>query len=107
MNDNYQSNAVPPFAEPASRQDADVISVMRMALAALEVATTPLPEDRQKVLKAQVALRATLASRTVPGCLECNGTGEVDSGGTHPWGEPAMIRCGCKYVGTVDTDQSA
>lgn len=31
-----------------------------------------------------------------PICPECKGTGEVDSGGVHPWGEPAMMRCGCE-----------
>lgn len=29
-------------------------------------------------------------------CPDCNGTGMADSGGTHPWGEPAMIPCGCE-----------
>jgi hypothetical protein len=28
-------------------------------------------------------------------CPECKGTGMADSGGVHPWGEPAMIPCGC------------
>jgi hypothetical protein len=26
-------------------------------------------------------------------CTLCNGTGELDSGGVMPWGEPAMIPC--------------
>mgnify|MGYP001575424094 CR=1 FL=1 len=30
-----------------------------------------------------------------PDCRDCNGTGEADSGGIMPWGEPAMIRCHC------------
>ncbi|MBX5130768.1 hypothetical protein HJB53_30220 [Rhizobium lentis] len=30
-----------------------------------------------------------------PNCLECKGTGERDSGGTHPWGAPAMLPCDC------------
>jgi hypothetical protein len=29
-------------------------------------------------------------------CRDCGGTGMADSGGTHPWGEPAMIPCGCE-----------
>lgn len=29
-------------------------------------------------------------------CLECNDTGERDSGGTHPWGEPVYLPCDCK-----------
>lgn len=28
-------------------------------------------------------------------CPECNGTGERDSGGTMPWGAPAMLPCDC------------
>jgi hypothetical protein len=28
-------------------------------------------------------------------CPECKGTGMADSGGVHPWGEPALIPCGC------------
>lgn len=27
-------------------------------------------------------------------CTQCSGSGEVDSGGTHPWGEPAIAPCG-------------
>ena len=30
-----------------------------------------------------------------PACPECKGTGLRDSGGTHPWGEPAMMMCDC------------
>jgi hypothetical protein len=30
-----------------------------------------------------------------PDCPDCHGTGARDSGGTHPWGEPAMVTCGC------------
>jgi hypothetical protein len=29
-------------------------------------------------------------------CPECNDTGERDSGGTHPWGEPIYLACDCK-----------
>ena len=29
-------------------------------------------------------------------CPECNGTGQRDSGGTHPWGEPVYLPCECK-----------
>ena len=29
-------------------------------------------------------------------CPDCNGTGERDSGGTHPWGEPVYLPCDCK-----------
>jgi len=29
-------------------------------------------------------------------CPECNDTGERDSGGTHPWGEPVYLPCDCK-----------
>jgi hypothetical protein len=29
-------------------------------------------------------------------CLECNDTGERDSGGTPPWGEPVYLPCDCK-----------
>lgn len=29
-------------------------------------------------------------------CPECNDTGERDSGGTHPWGEPVFLPCDCK-----------
>jgi hypothetical protein len=29
-------------------------------------------------------------------CHECNDTGERDSGGTHPWGEPVYLPCDCK-----------
>lgn len=29
-------------------------------------------------------------------CPKCDGTGEADSGGIHPWGAPAMIPCDCQ-----------
>lgn len=29
-------------------------------------------------------------------CPQCDGSGEADSGGTLPWGEPALIPCGCQ-----------
>lgn len=29
-------------------------------------------------------------------CPKCCGTGEVDSGGAHPWGEPVLIPCDCE-----------
>ncbi|WP_033782063.1 hypothetical protein [Pantoea sp. 9140] len=31
------------------------------------------------------------------GCTKCNGTGEMDSGGTQPWGEQILIECDCKF----------
>lgn len=31
-----------------------------------------------------------------PRCPECNDTGERDSGGSHPWGEPIYLACECK-----------
>ncbi|QIG69195.1 hypothetical protein EVB78_161 [Rhizobium phage RHph_N1_15] len=36
-----------------------------------------------------------MAGNYDPACLECKGTGERDSGGTHPWGAPALLRCDC------------
>lgn len=32
-----------------------------------------------------------------PDCEYCQGTGEADSGGIHPWGAQASIRCRCTY----------
>ncbi|HFL2728916.1 TPA: hypothetical protein ACGWTY_002858 [Pseudomonas aeruginosa] len=29
-------------------------------------------------------------------CPKCGGTGEADSGGVHPWGEPILIPCDCE-----------
>ena len=29
-------------------------------------------------------------------CPECNDTGQRDSGGIHPWGEPVLMPCDCK-----------
>ena len=29
-------------------------------------------------------------------CLECSDTGQRDSGGIHPWGEPVLMPCDCK-----------
>ena len=35
-------------------------------------------------------------------CPECKGTGMADSGGVQPWGEPALIACGCDKAPTAD-----
>ncbi len=50
-----------------------------------------------------------------PVCHICNGTGEMDSGGTHPWGWAINIPCECttpptaqrQWVGLDDDDISA
>ena len=40
------------------------------------------------------AVRAMLsAAPTPPACSECGGEYAIDSGGTHPWGEPALMPC--------------
>ncbi|CAB4154868.1 hypothetical protein UFOVP652_39 [uncultured Caudovirales phage] len=39
------------------------LDIMRLALEALEVATTPFARDRQEVLRAQAALREALAEQ--------------------------------------------
>ncbi len=39
--------------------------------------------------------RAALAQPS-PKCVKCGGTGEADSGGVHPWGEPVLIPCDCE-----------
>lgn len=49
-------------AAPAPVAESDFQTALRLGLAALEVATTPLPEDRQTVLKALTAMRAALAA---------------------------------------------
>lgn len=36
-------------------------------------------------------------------CRECQGSGERDSGGTHPWGEAISLACDCHEIrGTVE-----
>lgn len=39
-------------------------------------------------------------------CTQCSGSGEVDSGGTYPWGEPALIPCGCQSETENPRDKS-
>lgn len=41
-----------------------------------------------------------------PDCPECSGTGQRDSGGTHPWGEPAMMMCDCDAPPRAVADES-
>lgn len=55
ITDNFITSSVPSPATGGA-------PAMRLALAALDVATTHLPEDRQAVLRAQAALRAALAA---------------------------------------------
>lgn len=57
MTDPTQQSSTPITAEGA------VSRAMQLALEALAVATTPLPEDRQAVLLAQTALRDALSSQ--------------------------------------------
>ncbi|RBO13336.1 hypothetical protein [Pantoea sp. 3_1284] len=30
-------------------------------------------------------------------CEKCNGTGQMDSGGTQPWGEQILVECDCQF----------
>lgn len=30
-------------------------------------------------------------------CVKCGGTGEMDSGGTQPWGEQILVECDCQF----------
>lgn len=39
-------------------------------------------------------------------CPQCSGAGEIDSGGTHPWGEPALNPCGCRSETENTRDKS-
>lgn len=41
------------------------------------------------------AIDAALAQQPAA-CPKCDGTGEADSGGIHPWGAPATIPCDCQ-----------
>ena len=65
---------------------------MKLALDALEVATTPLANDRQEVLRAQAALREALAEQQKQGCEYCN--------------HPLYAGTKCKNCGRV-TEQAA
>ena len=65
---------------------------MKLALDALEVATTPLANDRQEVLRAQAALREALAEKPAQGCEYCN--------------HPLYAGTKCKNCGRV-TEQAA
>ena len=47
------------------------------------------------------AIKAALAQQPAA-CPRCDGMGEADSGGIHPWGAPAMIRCECQQPAAVD-----
>lgn len=44
---------------------------------------------------ARAALTTALAQQPAA-CPKCDGTGEADSGGIHPWGAPATIPCDCQ-----------
>ena len=51
-------------------------------------------EQREAIVRRAVADRdALLLARK---CPECNDTGQRDSGGIHPWGEPVLMPCDCK-----------
>lgn len=54
---------------------------------------------------AETALRAALTTALAQqpaACPKCDGTGEADSGGIHPWGAPATIPCDCQQPAAVD-----
>ena len=48
-----------------------------------------------------VAAKNALAQQPAA-CPRCDGTGEADSGGIHPWGAPAMIPCECQQPAAVN-----
>ena len=53
---------------------------------------------------AEAALRAALTTALAQqpaACPKCDGTGEADSGGIHPWGAPAAIPCDCQQPAAV------
>jgi len=37
-------------------------------------------------------------------CPDCNGTGQRDSGGTQPWGEPISVPCECTRCACLRDD---
>ena len=39
-----------------------------------------------------------------PDCPECKGTGQLDSGGTYPWGERIMLACDCDAPPRAEAD---
>ena len=57
---------------------------------------------------AETALRAALTTALAQqpaACPKCDGTGEADSGGIHPWGAPATIPCDCQQPAAVDGEE--
>lgn len=60
--------------------------------------TQPLnnPLSRGQMMEvARIAL--PMLAQQERACQKCNGTGEMDSGGTQPWGEQILIECDCKF----------
>ncbi|HBO5047209.1 hypothetical protein [Pseudomonas aeruginosa] len=48
------------------------------------------------VTHARIAPDHAALAKPSPKCVKCGGTGEADSGGVHPWGEPVLIPCDCE-----------
>ncbi|MBN0698453.1 hypothetical protein JTM09_35600, partial [Pseudomonas aeruginosa] len=48
------------------------------------------------VTHARIAPDQAALAQPSPKCVKCGGTGEADSGGVHPWGEPVLIPCDCE-----------
>lgn len=55
----------------------------------------PLADRLSAMARELLAYRRAGGAQRDPNCPECNGTGERDSGGTYPWGAPAMLPCEC------------
>lgn len=57
----------------------------------MNIGDTVYVSDRAPVEQPIAAL-----AQPSPKCVKCGGTGEADSGGVHPWGEPVLIPCDCE-----------
>lgn len=54
----------------------------------------------------KTSLLSASAEPSAPVCGKCAGTGEADSGGIQPWGEPIFIPCDCREPGApVEIDE--
>lgn len=86
-------NYAPPVAASIAQQGG--VEVTDAMVEAALSAHHPMHSIYYPEEEMRAALTAALAQQPAA-CPKCDGTGEADSGGIHPWGAPATIPCDCQ-----------
>ena len=86
----------PPTAQPAPVQEPVAYLFTNVQSGDIEASTDPdHKEGEREMWYREPLVRPLAAPVQEPVCHICKGTGEMDHGGTYPWGEAINIPCEC------------